>query len=368
MKTLSLDASAPSPCAEPRRSSCSADRAQFDGVLREVAHGEDEGAPAGAGTDDAAASLPGSPTDAVACGGASGAGASAALLAIACGGVPLATLPQVAKLGDGAGSGRGGAAASGLASGALAAPGAVLANAEGVCPRDGTPAGGEAAPPSGAPVGAEGATAASRDGREGAERGDDGGTQPRRSRGAEADLAAEGTVPGLEPAARPPDATPGASVLGAPPSQRRDPGDAELAKASAPVPLLPPDARSADGAVLRNAAHLRVETPGLGALELHLRVRDGVAHVRLDGEAARAVEARAAELSRALASEGLKLGQLDARQPTAATAWSSADAGSRQQRDSAGREHHVPAPAAPPRAPTAAAASRTSSGRYTVRA
>ena len=123
--------------------------------------------------------------------------------------------------------------------------------------------------------------------------------------------------------------------------------------------------------MLRNAAHLRVEAPGLGELELHLRVRDGVAHVRIDGEAAHAVEARAAELSRALASEGLKLGQLDAKPAPAAS--SSADAGSGQQRGGSGREHHEPPhvpgpPPGPRRAPAAPGASRTSSGRYTVRA
>jgi hypothetical protein len=45
-------------------------------------------------------------------------------------------------------------------------------------------------------------------------------------------------------------------------------------------------------------------------------VRDGVAHLRVEGEAARAVEARAAELGRALAGEGLRLGELEVRPPS----------------------------------------------------
>jgi hypothetical protein len=61
------------------------------------------------------------------------------------------------------------------------------------------------------------------------------------------------------------------------------------------------------GAVLHHAAHLKVDAGALGSIELHLRLRDGALHLRVDGEAGRVVEARAGELSRTLAGEGLRL-------------------------------------------------------------
>jgi hypothetical protein len=67
------------------------------------------------------------------------------------------------------------------------------------------------------------------------------------------------------------------------------------------------------GALLRSAAHLRLDAGALGALELHLRVRDGAVHLRVGGEAAPAVEARQGELSRALAGEGLRLAAVEPR-------------------------------------------------------
>ena len=68
-----------------------------------------------------------------------------------------------------------------------------------------------------------------------------------------------------------------------------------------------------EGAVLRNAAHLRIDSgqPGVGEIELHLRVREGVAHLRIDGEGGHLVAARAPELAAALAGAGLTLGKLE---------------------------------------------------------
>jgi flagellar hook-length control protein FliK len=54
-----------------------------------------------------------------------------------------------------------------------------------------------------------------------------------------------------------------------------------------------------------------LEAGALGAVDLHLRVRDGTVHLRVDGEAAHLVETRSAELTRALAGEGLKLGSVE---------------------------------------------------------
>jgi hypothetical protein len=109
-------------------------------------------------------------------------------------------------------------------------------------------------------------------------------------------------------------------------SPRLEPGDVPPApepkaawKPDAPEPTIrtaaplppPPAGQEVGGAVLRNAAHLRVETGELGALSLHLRVLEGALHLRVDGEAAAVVEARAGELSRALAGEGLRLAPIE---------------------------------------------------------
>ncbi len=74
------------------------------------------------------------------------------------------------------------------------------------------------------------------------------------------------------------------------------------------------------GAVLRHAAHLKIETGPMGTIELHLRVREGALHLRVEGEAARLVESRAGELSRVLAGEGLKLAPIETRSPDAGAA------------------------------------------------
>jgi hypothetical protein len=113
------------------------------------------------------------------------------------------------------------------------------------------------------------------------------------------------------PSTAPREATAAAAPQPAPAPERSAAPRAQPAAPAAP-PLPPaPAGHDVQGAVLRQAAHLRVDAGALGALELHLRVRDGALHLRVDGEAARAVEARAGELSRALASEGLRLAAVE---------------------------------------------------------
>ena len=103
------------------------------------------------------------------------------------------------------------------------------------------------------------------------------------------------------------------------------------AAAARPVPVLPlPELPQADlsGAIQLGSAHLRLESSTLGDLALHVRVRGGVAHVRVEGEQATQVAARGLELERALASQGLTLGRLEAEpaQPAPAPATSSGQA------------------------------------------
>ncbi|MBK9518755.1 MAG: hypothetical protein IPO09_15685 [Anaeromyxobacter sp.] len=89
------------------------------------------------------------------------------------------------------------------------------------------------------------------------------------------------------------------------------------AAAPRPAPFLPQDPLPCDvgGAILPGGAHLRLASDTLGDLSLHLRVRDGVAHVRVEGEQAATVVGRGQELQRALAAEGLRLGQLEVERP-----------------------------------------------------
>jgi hypothetical protein len=108
-------------------------------------------------------------------------------------------------------------------------------------------------------------------------------------------------APALDPRAVGPRPAPATSLTSAPPSSPDHP------RASLP-PSRGPDVQ---GAVLRNAAHLKIEAGAMGALELHLRVREGALHLRVEGDAAGTVEARAGELSRALAGDGLKLAPIE---------------------------------------------------------
>jgi flagellar hook-length control protein FliK len=81
-------------------------------------------------------------------------------------------------------------------------------------------------------------------------------------------------------------------------------------------------------ALLPQAAHLRMEVEGAGDLSLHLRMRDGFAHVTVSGAAAPLVEMRSADLRSALAGQGLSLGQLE--QVTASSTTNLGDAQSQQ--------------------------------------
>ncbi len=94
------------------------------------------------------------------------------------------------------------------------------------------------------------------------------------------------------------------------------------------------DGAGVDGAILRSAAHLRIEgvPGGLGDVELHLRVRGDVALLRVEGAGAPAMGGRETELASALASAGLSLGRLDL--PPVATA-TGAQAGSSGHRGGA---------------------------------
>jgi hypothetical protein len=90
---------------------------------------------------------------------------------------------------------------------------------------------------------------------------------------------------------------------------------------SRPSSLPQPAARAAElpqavlGAILPNGADLKLQSDTLGELSLHLRVRDGVAHLRVEGEQAAQVVGHGQELQRALAAEGLKLGRLEVDRP-----------------------------------------------------
>ncbi len=116
------------------------------------------------------------------------------------------------------------------------------------------------------------------------------------------------------------------------------------------------------GTILPHTAHLRLESETLGDLALHLRVRDGVAHVRMEGEQAAQLAGRGQELQRALAAEGLKLGQLEIEKPAVPAApqggqaRTAADQGAPQgQREAPERDEPSGAPrqgAAPARKPT----------------
>jgi hypothetical protein len=149
-----------------------------------------------------------------------------------------------------------------------------------------------------------------------------------------------------------------APVAPAPPAEAKPtsaPRSASAAPATpAPLPAAPAG-QEVQGAVLRQAAHLRVDAGGLGALELHLRVRDGALHLRVEGDGARAVEARAGELSRALAGEGLKLGGIEAPPPDGgARAQGDGGRGGGERRDAwqEARDAHDAAPStAAPRPP-----------------
>jgi len=98
------------------------------------------------------------------------------------------------------------------------------------------------------------------------------------------------------------------------------PGESAAAPSEPPpaVPV-PTPALAADAlvraAVRPHAVHLRLDTETHGPLQVHLRVRDGEAHVRVDGPAAPALASEASELRAALATEGVTLAGFDASAP-----------------------------------------------------
>jgi hypothetical protein len=137
-------------------------------------------------------------------------------------------------------------------------------------------------------------------------------------------------------------------------------------RAAPALPQEPPQTALA-GTILPHTAHLRLESETLGDLALHLRVRDGVAHVRVEGEQAAQLAGRGHELKQALAAEGLKLGHLEVERPQVqgapqgGQAQTAADQGSPQgQRDRPERDDPTPG------ARTAAAPARRPSGRATA--
>jgi len=108
------------------------------------------------------------------------------------------------------------------------------------------------------------------------------------------------------------------AVSSAPPALAAEPArPSAAALAPRPGPVLPPELPQAlaGGTILPGAAHLRLESSSLGDLALHLRIREGVAHLRVEGEQGPQLAQRSQELQRALAADGLKLGQLEVERP-----------------------------------------------------
>jgi hypothetical protein len=130
--------------------------------------------------------------------------------------------------------------------------------------------------------------------------------------------------------------TPGPATAGLPaaPSSLAPPSAASSGPGESPSPTADPalrlfqaaaDDESLHAAVLGSSAHLRVQTATGEDLSLHLRVRDGIADVRVDRTAeVRATspmgttepaepraELKASEVQAALASEGLALGRFE---------------------------------------------------------
>jgi hypothetical protein len=93
------------------------------------------------------------------------------------------------------------------------------------------------------------------------------------------------------------------------------PAEAQLAAQPALAPLAPAlEDPSLRVVMLPNVARLSIETQDSGALNLQLKVNDGVTDVRASGPAASLIEARQGELRLALAHEGLALGHFDLTQ------------------------------------------------------
>jgi hypothetical protein len=140
-----------------------------------------------------------------------------------------------------------------------------------------------------------------------------------------------GLVPGRKEPLLPSAAAPETSIAGgshAAPRAVTGTGPAGAATGSHAIDLRPIEGSGVDGAILQSAAHLRIEgTPGgAGDIELHLRVRGDVTHVRIDGEAGRVAAVHAPDLANALATVGLSLGRLETP-PVAAPSPSASSSG-----------------------------------------
>ncbi|MGC4120530.1 MAG: hypothetical protein QM765_39310 [Myxococcales bacterium] len=88
----------------------------------------------------------------------------------------------------------------------------------------------------------------------------------------------------------------------------------EVAQVAAPVFTRAAEDPTLTAALMPGAAHVTCAVDGAGELELHLRIRDGVADVRADGAAAAQLLNRVSQLEAALAGEGLQLGHFDLSQ------------------------------------------------------
>ena len=100
---------------------------------------------------------------------------------------------------------------------------------------------------------------------------------------------------------------PSPAAAAAPPPDRPSPPEAALLARAADDPSL-------RATVMSGRAVLSLDTGGGRELELHLRVKDGVADVRVDGAGAAALDIRPQELRVALAGEGIALGRFDSGQ------------------------------------------------------
>lgn len=141
-------------------------------------------------------------------------------------------------------------------------------------------------------------------------------------------------------------APPPAAAAATPPAAPASPEAALLARAA--------DDPSLRATVMSEKAVLSLDTGGGRELELHLRVKDGVADVRIDGAGAAALDIRPQELRVALAGEGIALGRFDSGQPPPQHQHqNTADAASDEPARPAPPSPRAPAAETPPQHPTA---------------
>jgi len=111
--------------------------------------------------------------------------------------------------------------------------------------------------------------------------------------------------------------------------------------------------------LVRGGAHLTLELPGLGALELQVRVEGTTAHVAVE-RGGPIVERHLPALAEALTQRGLQLGELRVTHPERASAGS----GHEPDHHHAPPEPHEPEPRASPRKPARATPSTSSAGLH----